>query len=232
MAKRLKRIYGVYAITCTVNGRQYVGSAASVRNRWGTHRWALRHGHHNNKELQADWDKYGESVFEFRTIAEIREPGLRRAVEQAYLDQVFANGNPYNCNPDANGRTGAKLTADQRLAMSLARRGRNLSPEHRAAISEAAIRRYASQKGTPEMQARMAEMGRGNLGKPKSAEHRTNIAKGKRRLNEEQVADIRARYAAGAATQTALAAEFGVHQGTISNIVRGRGYQKEPGTQP
>jgi hypothetical protein len=44
----------------------------------------------------------------------------------------------------------------------------------------------------------------------------------KARLTEAIVLDIRARWAAGGVEQKALAAEYGVHPATISNICRGR----------
>jgi transposase-like protein len=47
------------------------------------------------------------------------------------------------------------------------------------------------------------------------------------RLTVEQVAEIRARYAAGGISQTKLAAEYGCGQGTVSNIVLGKRYRME-----
>ena len=43
-----------------------------------------------------------------------------------------------------------------------------------------------------------------------------------RKLSSEDVASIRRRRTAGAATGVELAAEYGVHESTISNIVTGR----------
>lgn len=216
-----KRIDGVYAITCKVNGRRYVGSAANISVRWATHRGLLRRGVHTNAALQADWNEHGASAFEFRTVAEVRESGARRSVEQVFLDEALASGVAYNRNPSAFSNAGLKLTEDQRLAMSLARTGRKISPEGRAAMSEGAKRRYAPVKGTPEIRDRMAELGKGNLGKPKTAEHARNIGLGKRVLSDEQIREAQRRLAAGE-YGTSIAREMGVHQSTISNIKRGR----------
>jgi len=43
-----------------------------------------------------------------------------------------------------------------------------------------------------------------------------------RKLTEEQVLDIRARYAAGGTTQGELGRQFGVHQTTIQLITSGK----------
>lgn len=222
---RPKKRRGVYVIVCKANGMQYVGSATDISNRWGSHRWGLRHGRHPNPVMQADWDTHGEAAFEFKMVAEIQEPGMRRTVEQAYLDYVIATGLAYNRSPSTVGTKGFKFTADQRIALSAALKGKEKSAAHRAALAEGARRRWAKVPAADRIE-RMAEMGRGNLGKPKSAEHSTNIARARRRLTEAQVTEIRDRYATGSVLQSELAAEFGVHQGTISNVVRGRGYSQ------
>ena len=185
-----KRIDGVYTITCKVNGRRYVGSAAKVNDRWITHRGLLRRGVHPNAALQADWTEHGASAFEFRTVAEVRQAGPRRQVEQVFIDEAMAAGVAYNRSPSAFSNAGLKYTEEQRLAISLARKGKPLSPEHCAALSEAAKRRYAAVKGTPEIRERMAAMGRRNLGKPKTAEHARNIALAQRVLSDDQIREI------------------------------------------
>lgn len=217
---RPTKLVGVYAIVCTINGMQYVGSAADVRRRWSTHRWALRHGKHKNVALQTDWDQHGEEAFEFKMLAEIPDDGIRRAIEQSYLDCVLGDARAYNRSPSSLNNTGLKYTDQQRLAVSLAQRGKPKSAEHRAALSVAATRRWAS---VPKEDRRevMAAMGRGNLGKPKSAEHRQSIARGKALLAEDQVREIKQRLRAGE-TMAPIAADFGVHVSTISNIRRGR----------
>lgn len=47
---------------------------------------------------------------------------------------------------------------------------------------------------------------------------------GQAKLNVDQVAEIRRRYAVGGVTQLALAREFGVSDGTICNIIQGKRY--------
>lgn len=219
---RPKKLVGVYAIVCTVNGMQYVGSAADVRRRWSTHRWALRHGKHRTAALQADWDKRGEKAFEFKMLAEVPDPWLRRAIEQTCLNSAFIQGNAYNRSPSTTSTAGIKYTEDQRLALSQALKGKPKSEAHRKALSAAATRRWAK-VSDEDRRERMAAMGRGNLGKPKSEEHRLAIARGKARLTEDQVREIKRRLAAGDLTR-ALAEEFGVHISSISNIRRGRSW--------
>jgi len=47
-------------------------------------------------------------------------------------------------------------------------------------------------------------------------------------LTEQQVIEIRSRYAAGAASQSSLAAEYGIHQNSVSRIVRRASWRHVP----
>lgn len=42
-------------------------------DRWDSHRALLRHGKHTLKDMQSDWDKYGEENFEFSILEEFKE---------------------------------------------------------------------------------------------------------------------------------------------------------------
>lgn len=42
-------------------------------DRWDCHRALLRHGKHTLKDMQSDWDKYGEDNFEFSILEEFKE---------------------------------------------------------------------------------------------------------------------------------------------------------------
>lgn len=56
-----------------------------------------------------------------------------------------------------------------------------------------------------------------------------NCQRGKRaKLTADDVAEIRATYAAGTQTQTELAARFGVHSSTVSRITRGERWPIRP----
>ena len=50
----------VYVITNTKNGKKYIGSSQNPNARFQYHMSRLRHGKHFNKDLQKDFDLYGE----------------------------------------------------------------------------------------------------------------------------------------------------------------------------
>ena len=62
---------GVYLIRNNVNGFVYVGSTKKdFEVRWREHRMCLKGGYHQNKPLQDDWNRHGESNFSFEVLEE------------------------------------------------------------------------------------------------------------------------------------------------------------------
>ena len=87
---------GVYAITCSVTDRQYIGSSRNVHSRIDAHFSALRNGRHYNPDLQADFTRHGEAAFRW-TIINLCTPALLRAKEQRFMVLAYRNEeNLYN----------------------------------------------------------------------------------------------------------------------------------------
>lgn len=108
---------GVYALVNGATRRAYIGSSSSVAGRWSKHRRQLndhnREGlSHANRELQQDWDIYGEDVFEF-VLLEACPPSLLLGREQAWMD-FFGLADLYNMKQaaDPNRAVDAELAAD------------------------------------------------------------------------------------------------------------------------
>lgn len=64
----------VYVITNHANGKKYVGCSQNVAYRFKQHMSGLRHHRHNNKNLQKDYDEYGEEQFSYEVVDEKHEP--------------------------------------------------------------------------------------------------------------------------------------------------------------
>jgi group I intron endonuclease len=96
---------GVYLIRCTAVDWVYVGSSKNFQRRWfKEHLAELRKGVHHNLRLQADWNKYGESAFEFEPIIhcspikkELRH-NEQLAINAHWGDHCY-NDNPYAAIP-------------------------------------------------------------------------------------------------------------------------------------
>lgn len=121
---------GIYQIKNLVNGKIYVGSASTLRNRKCNHFSDLRDNKHPNARLQNSYNKYGRSNFEFSIIEYCSKDKLVER-EQHYIDTL----DPYfNIRRIANSNLGFKFTEESKLKMSLAQTGKVLSEEHREAI--------------------------------------------------------------------------------------------------
>ena len=145
---------GIYKITCTANGKFYIGSSNNFRVRWRTHLARLRRGVHVNIHLQNAFNKYGEIIFRFE-IVEIVMPWSILDREQYWLDKLkpFNRAIGFNMSCTANrpsSQKGKLKSKETRAKMSAARKRRPpISEETRAKMSAAKI-------GKPPLAAIMA----------------------------------------------------------------------------
>lgn len=95
----IKRDIGVYLLKCIPENRIYIGSTnQSFRARFSNHYKFLKNGNLGNKKLQEDYNKYGESNFEFEIIGVYPE-NLTVNYEKQFIDSL----NPYyNVNKACN----------------------------------------------------------------------------------------------------------------------------------
>lgn len=157
---------GIYAITNTLNGHVYIGSAVNISQRWGQHTRHLNKNSHHSDYLQRAWDKYGADCFEFSVLEYCEAEWLLRW-EQTFIDNEHPE---YNVSPTAGSSLGVKHTDAAKHNMSLAGKG----------------------KHTPSIEARalMSAVLKGNtrcLGNTLTDEHKHNLSvagKGKNKGNK------------------------------------------------
>jgi group I intron endonuclease len=79
---------GIYKITCTENGKFYIGSSVDLKERIGQHKRALAQKMHCNRKLQRSYDKYGKDKFVFEILETFIKGDVKfvRQVEQGYLN--------------------------------------------------------------------------------------------------------------------------------------------------
>jgi group I intron endonuclease len=147
-------ISGVYVITNSQNGHQYIGSTKNFLTRFYDHKKRLESGIHRNKHLQNAWNKYGSKCFSF-SIVECCDASKLIEREQFYINTLKPE---YNIAKDAQ-RFGAGLklsekrkkeigqskvgnqywlgrhhTAETKEKISKAHKGKSLSDEHKKKI--------------------------------------------------------------------------------------------------
>lgn len=136
---------GIYKITCTANGKVYIGSAVDFGNRKRQHFHALRHNKHKNKHLQNAYNKYGEASFIFRVV-EYCSPETLIEREQYYIDLYDVVNSGFNLNPLAGSSLGIVRSEETRQRISESGIGRKHTDEAKQKISEAGKNRVVSQE--------------------------------------------------------------------------------------
>lgn len=200
MATSIARRGGIYLIAGP-GGGVYLGSAQAFGKRWTFHRSLLRRGKHHSPHLQHAHDKYGMDALHFMVLAFVDDPAELYAVEQSWLDFVFAvvpRHRIYNVAPSADGA-----------------RGRKASPEARAKMS-------AFQRGRPKSEGTRQRMSEGRKGMKFTAEHSRNIALGKGGGKVYTLVDPQGRIYDGVVNLTAFTREHGLPRTGLWQIIRGR----------
>ena len=200
MNNSIPKTSGIYKITCTANGKIYVGSSNDISIRWNTHKKSLRKGKHHSTYMQRCWNKYGEQSFTFEII-ELVMPWSILDREQYWLDKLKPFGQRgFNTKHQANGgrNVGFKHSPETRKKISIANKGRIATPEERIKLSiakkgkkhkphseetKARMSEFAKKRSTPEYRARISAKLMGHPGAMKG-----------RKLTVEQVEKVKKRH--------------------------------------
>lgn len=144
---------GIYIIRNLFNGKVYVGSSATVEERWTTHKRKLNRGTHHARKLQNAWNKYGASGFEFRIIEEVSTDQLVRR-EQYWIDACLSFAHGYNSRPKADSCLGIKRGAQ--------------SPEHKRKNALAKTGINNPNYGKPRSEETKQKIAQAQAGKPRN----------------------------------------------------------------
>lgn len=188
----------IYRITCTANGKFYIGSTVNKAQRWARHRRQLRDGTHPNKHMLAAWQAHGETAFLFDVLEDVAEPAALFAAEQKYLDQHAGKDYCFNWSLYAGaplrGKSGAdtpnfgkEVSEEVRKKISSALSGENhpnwgksLPESTREKIKEAnKANPWKGAKHTPEAIAKIAAASRGRPVSEETRAKRSAALKGR-----------------------------------------------------
>lgn len=120
--KMSHRPMGVFQIRNKANEKVFIDSSNNIPGKINRHRFALNAGLHANKPLQADWNEFGESAFEFETVEPL-EPrddlsydyrSDLQVLEELWLEKLRPFGD--------RGYNERKMTREERLRMIAANR--------------------------------------------------------------------------------------------------------------
>lgn len=152
------KIVGVYTITCTANGRVYVGSSIDVQRRLRQHINMLLRNGHDNTHIQRAWNKYGAAVFLFEIAERCSAADELLETERRWIKRLDAVSNGFNQKVNPASSLGVKWSdeAKQRHSTTMQGKGHPHTSESRRRISEALHERIFS----PEHRRKLSEAGK------------------------------------------------------------------------
>jgi hypothetical protein len=94
--KQTPQEIGVFQIKNTANGKVFIGSAKDLKGIMNSNRFQLKHGMHFNKELQRDYNQFGEALFTFDVLDRLKPKDDQRydytedlkTLEELWLDNL------------------------------------------------------------------------------------------------------------------------------------------------
>lgn len=131
-------VSGIYIIRFSHSDKVYVGKSRRMHARWISHKSFLRRGKHNNRHLQAAWNKHGEACFRWE-IAEIVTGDTVQEVEATLCEAEvrILNLHPNNYNLMQAGEPSMIASDETRAKLSTERKARWADPEYKARVSAA-----------------------------------------------------------------------------------------------
>ncbi len=146
---------GIYSITNTINGKQYIGKSSRIKERWSEHKRKLKNNKHYNPHLQYAWNKYGANAFEFRIIKCCKERYLNR-FEKLYIKIYNTRETGYNIHKGGGCGSGEDAlfyghyhTEETKKKLSELNKGKKCSEETKKKLSVIAKERYKDKKNHP-----------------------------------------------------------------------------------
>ena len=102
--RKAKQPACVYQIVNTANNKIYIGQTTRGELRWKDHLRDLRGNYHDNPNLQADFNKFGEDAFEWSIIKEYpKDRELLESKEEQLIEQYEKEGKQlYNIHKTEN----------------------------------------------------------------------------------------------------------------------------------
>ena len=152
---------GIYAFTSKVNGFCYVGQSINLAKRKREHLKDLRNGKHHAIYLQRHCKAHGLDCLDYKVL-ELCGPDMLTAREQFWMMEFEATGS-FNSIPASDSAKGFSPTAETRLKISIAGKGKKRSAETRA-LMKITNSRPVSQETVAKMIATRKE---NQIGKPK-----------------------------------------------------------------
>lgn len=106
----------IYRITCSIDGKVYIGQARRAHERWTSHQSCLVRGKHRNLPLQEAWDTFGPEAFTWEIVAQPIGPHDPEAMTHLEVEVLKSHPNAYNLMIPVQAYLGASKSTRARLS--------------------------------------------------------------------------------------------------------------------
>lgn len=178
---------GIYKITNSKNDHFYIGSSVNLARRKTRHFSELRNNRHNNKHLQAAWNKYGALAFAFTVVELVESAEQLHVAEDRWLAGHVGASYCYNIGMAAispmlglsgplSPTYGYRHTTEAKAKIAAAGKGRTVSAETRVKRSVKLKGRVISQEQREQIRQTLSGEGNYWYGK-KRPDHGAKVRK-------------------------------------------------------
>ncbi len=160
--------------------------------------------------------QYGWDNFEWTVLHETDNREELDLIEIQWISRLNTLA-PNGYNLESGGNRNKAISDETRRRLSMSHKGYRVSEETKRKIS-------ATQKGIPKPKGTGAKISKSLTGKRLPEEHARKSFENHRTLTDDQVRSIRQALLNGQ-EQAVIASRYGLHQSSISNILRGKTYR-------
>ena len=124
----------IYMIINNINNKIYIGQTKDVERRFKHHKIYLKNEKHYNKQLQEDYNKYGDDNFDYIVLCEC-DPKYLNEMEEYYIFELMSYDKNIGYNKTYGGEGGSK-PFEIRKKISNSHKGKCVSEDTKRKIRE------------------------------------------------------------------------------------------------
>lgn len=180
---------GIYKLTCSINGKIYIGKSINIHTRLGQHRRCRGVYYFDFAIAKYGWDSFTVEILEiFENFDKSKDNAYLLERESFYI-KLFDSANKavgYNLCDYSTDRTGRKHSDETKMRMSLSHIGKKHTKESKIKMSR-------SQSGKKLTDEHKEKIRISNLGVPRSKETKKRMSESKKGIifSEEHKRNLR-----------------------------------------
>ena len=217
---------GIYSIVQISTGKRYIGQTRMpFKKRYWHHQWKLNKNQHDNKHIQAVWNKYGNEDFEFQIIYTVDKINIEELneLEIKYISEYDTYKNGFNMTVGGEGAKGRPISEEAKKIVGEKNRihnlGKKLSDKTRAKMRKSSPRRKLTKEQHEYLMQFRLGTHHSDEAKSKMREAKIGSKNVRSKINEQIAFEIKTKLINGE-KQSDIAEDLGILRGVVHSIVR------------